>query len=73
MNFNMSVNIGKIILAMLHSCVLSACLDDTNTSLNDGYILPGSDWSDLLANESGHIIDEGLSSGWSKKKILFRV
>mgnify|MGYP000131099823 CR=1 FL=1 len=70
MNFNMSVNIGKIILAMLHSCVLSACLDDTNTSLNDGYILPGSDWSDLLANESGYIIDEGLSSGWSKKKIV---
>ncbi len=70
MNFQVSINTKKIMFLVLLSLSLSACLDNPNTSLDDDYILPGSDWSELLPNESGHIIDTGVTSGWSKQKVV---
>ncbi len=70
MNFQVSVSTKKIMPVLLLSLSLSACLDNPNTSLDNDYLLPGSDWSELLPNESGYIIDVGVASGWSKQKIV---
>jgi len=50
--------------------MLGGCLSGPDQHEQEAYTIPGSGWDELLPNESGHIVDAGVSTGWRKQKIV---
>ncbi len=58
------------LLVLLYAVILGGCLSPSDKHESDAYTVPGNDWDELLPNESGHIIDAGVSTGWRKHKVV---
>jgi len=62
--------LSHALLVLVNSIMLGGCLSAPDQPENDTYTMPGRDWGELLPNESGHIVDAGVSTGWRLQKIV---
>jgi len=70
LNLKNKKQLSPALLVLTYSIMLLGCLSAPDQHEHETYTIPGSDWGELLPNESGHIVDAGVATGWRKQKIV---